>query len=303
MQMSEIGFIGLGQMGSAMAERLLAKYRKLHVYDPAEDVMETFTRLGATRQSSPRAVADAADIVFACLPETKVSLDAAFGVDGIARGRRAKIYVEMSTIGIAPMKQIASELAKHGKTVIDVPVSGGPRKARAGTLAIIVAGPEAAVAEVRDFLSTIGENVFDVGSEAGLAQAMKLTNNMISAACMAVSFECLVFGAKAGLSPDKMVSVINASTGRNAALADKVPASVLPGTFNYGARLATMYKDVRLGLEEAENLNVPMWITQQVREMWRFGMTQGGADADFTSLIRYMEQWAGVEVRSDQGKQ
>jgi 3-hydroxyisobutyrate dehydrogenase len=107
-----------------------------------------------------------------------------------------------------------------------------------------------------------------------------------------------VLGAKGGLDADQMVQVINVSTGRNSATQDKVPRAVLPGTFDYGARLATMVKDVVLGLKEAESLGVPMWAHETIGTLWRFAAAQGYADADLTSLIKVMEGWAGVEVRS-----
>jgi 3-hydroxyisobutyrate dehydrogenase-like beta-hydroxyacid dehydrogenase len=131
-----------------------------------------------------------------------------------------------------------------------------------------------------------------------MAQMMKLVNNMISASNMASAFEALVLGAKAGLDADLMVNVINASTGRNSATTDKVPKSVLPGTFDYGASTHTMHKDITMALIEAEELKVPMWVANNTRQVWEFAMTQGGADLDFTTLIQYYEKWAGVEVRS-----
>jgi 3-hydroxyisobutyrate dehydrogenase len=95
-----------------------------------------------------------------------------------------------------------------------------------------------------------------------------------------------------------MVDVINVSTGRNSATLDKVPRAVLPGTFDYGAKLSTMVKDIVLGLKEAETLGVPMWVHETVGQLWRFGATQGLGDADLTALIKVLEGWAGVEVRS-----
>ena len=144
----------------------------------------------------------------------------------------------------------------------------------------------------------IGRNVFVVGERPGQAQLMKLVNNLINAANMATAFEALVLGAKGGLDAEQMVQVINVSTGRNSATLDKIPRAVLPGTFDYGARLATMVKDVLLDLQEAEALGVPMWAHETVGQLWRFAMTQGLADADLTALIQVMEGWAGVEVRS-----
>jgi 3-hydroxyisobutyrate dehydrogenase len=150
---------------------------------------------------------------------------------------------------------------------------------------------------VRPWLARIGRTVFEVGGRPGQAQLMKLVNNLINAANMATAFEALVLGAKGGLDAAQMVQVINASTGRNSATTDKIPKAVLTGSFDYGARLATMYKDVALGLAEAEALGVLMWVMQQVGSLWRFGMTEGRADQDFTALIRVLEGWAGVEVR------
>ena len=94
-----------------------------------------------------------------------------------------------------------------------------------------------------------------------------------------------------------MVNVINVSTGRNSATLDKVPKAVLPGTFDYGAKLSTMVKDIVLGLKEAEALGVPMWVHETVGQLWRFGVTQGLGQADITALIRVLEGWAGAEVR------
>jgi 3-hydroxyisobutyrate dehydrogenase-like beta-hydroxyacid dehydrogenase len=137
----------------------------------------------------------------------------------------------------------------------------------------------------------------------GTAKAVKLVNNMISATNMASAFEALVLGAKAGLDADLMVNVINASTGRNSATTDKVPKSVLPGTFDYGASTHTLHKDITLGLIEAEELKVPMWVANNTRQVWEFAMTQGGTDLDFTTLIQCYEKWAGVVVRSKKKEQ
>ena len=180
--------------------------------------------------------------MFACLPAGAVSEQVAAEV---AASRTLRIYVEMSTIGSAAMARIAQSLAARGITLVDCPISGGPKGARAGTLSVIAAGPRAALDEIRPLLARIGRTVFEVGERPGQAQLMKLVNNLISAANMAASFEALVLGAKGGLDPDLMVDVINASTGRNSATLDKVPKAVLPGTFDYGA------KDIALGLTRA----------------------------------------------------
>ncbi|HUD62216.1 MAG TPA: NAD(P)-dependent oxidoreductase [Acetobacteraceae bacterium] len=291
----ELGFLGLGQMGAAIAERLEADDVRLHVFDPNPVAVAPFVLRGAVDEASAAAVAAAAPIVFACLPNGAVSESAA---SEAAESSTLRIYVEMSTIGSVPMVHIAEMLAGRDVTLIDCPISGGPKGARAGTLSVIAAGPSAAMDEIRPLLQRIGKNLFEVGERPGQAQLMKLVNNLISAANMATAFEALVLGAKGGLDPDMMVDVINVSTGRNSATLDKVPKAVLPGTFDYGAKLSTMVKDIALGLKEAETLGVPMWVHEMVDQLWRFGATQGLGEADITSLIHVLEGWAGVEVRS-----
>jgi len=293
----ELGFLGLGQMGAAIAERLEALDVRLHVFDPNPVAVAPFELRGAVDEASAAAVAAAAPIVFACLPNGAVSEQTAAEVAGSSSLR---IYVEMSTIGSIPMARIAELLSGRDITLIDCPISGGPKGARAGTLSVITAGPPAAVNEIRPLLQRIGKNLFEVGERPGQAQLMKLVNNLINAANMATAFEGLVLGAKGGLDPDLMVDVINASTGRNSATLDKVPKAVLTGTFDYGARLSTMVKDIALGLKEAEAMAVPMWVHEMVGQLWRFGATRGLGDADITALIQILESWAGVEVRSRQ---
>lgn len=291
----ELGFLGLGQMGAAIAERLQAAGARLHVYDPNEVAVAPFVLRGAVDHDSVKSVADAAPIVFACLPNGAVSETVARQVIG---GSAVCTYVEMSTIGSPAIGRITQIVATRGIALMDCPISGGPKGARAGTLTMLAAGPAEALAEVRPWLERVGGNVFVVGDKPGQAQLMKLVNNLINAANMATAFEALVLGAKGGLDPDMMVKVVNVSSGRSAATEAKVPQSVLTGSFDFGSRLVIMLKDVILGLQEAHDLGVPMWAHETVGQLWRFAVDQGMGDDDFTSLIKVMEGWAGTEVRS-----
>ncbi|MBN8898153.1 MAG: NAD(P)-dependent oxidoreductase, partial [Rhodospirillales bacterium] len=141
--------------------------------------------------------------------------------------------------------RIARLMEARGIALLDCPVSGGPKGARAGTLTVIAAGPPAIRDRVRPWLEQIGRSVFEVGDQPGQGQLMKLVNNLINAANMATAFEALV-----------------------------------------------------LGLQEAEARDVPMWVHGSVEQLWRFGAQQGLGRADFTALIKVLEGWAGVEVRS-----
>ena len=291
----ELGFLGIGQMGSAIAERLQDAGATLHLFDPNQAALAPFVARGAHAHASPTGVANAARIVFACLPSGAVAEAVARDV---AAGDAIRIYVEMSTIGGPAQAKVQAIVEARGITLVDCPISGGPKGARAGTLTVITAGLPDARAEIRPWLHKIGKNVFEVGDRPGQAQLMKLVNNLVNAANMATAFEALVLGAKGGLDPDQMVNVLNVSTGQNSATLTKVPKAVLTGSFDYGSSLTIMVKDVVLGLREAEALGVPMWVHETVGQLWRFAEQQGLGPADFTSLIKVLEGWAGVQVRS-----
>jgi 3-hydroxyisobutyrate dehydrogenase len=293
--MTDLGFIGLGQMGGPMAARLLADDVRLHVHDPNPSAMATLVEHGAVAHASAASVADAAPIVFACLPSQSISRSVAAAV---AEGRAVRAYAEMSTIGRETMAGIAETLGARGIGLVDAPVSGGPPGARAGTLAMMAAGAPETIEQVRPWLARIGRAVFVIGETPGMAQIMKLVNNLMIATNMVAAFEGLVMGAKAGLDPDLMVDVLNASTGRSLVTTDIVPKAILPGTFDFGATTAIMAKDAELGVSEARALGVPAWTIEQAARLWRLGMLKGLAARDMTSLITLLEGWSGAEVRS-----
>lgn len=294
---THIGFLGLGQMGAPMAERLFGPDVQLHVFDPRPEAMAPFVARGALACASPRAVADAAGIVLACLPSGKVSEAAALGPEGVVHGRAIRIHAEMSTIGRPTVQRIAEGLAAQGIALVDTPITGGPPGARAGTLALMIAGAADPVATLRPFLQRIGKTLFMLGETPGQGQVMKLVNNLLIAANMVSAFEALAMGAKAGLDPDTMVDVVNAGTGRSFVSSDMMPA-VLSRRFGFGAAIAVVDKDVSLGLEEARALEVPMWGIEQAARVWRFAASQGAAGDDISELARFMERWAGAEIRS-----
>ena len=291
-----IGFIGVGAMGAPMAERLLDAGHEVTVFDMTAAAMRPLVVRGAIAAASAREAATGAATVFACLPSPAVSLEVALGPQGIVGVQGLEVYVETSTIGTETVKAIAAGLGRRGVAVLDAPVSGGPRGARAGTLATMVAGERAVFERTLPLFEAIAHKVFYVGAAPGLAQMTKLANNMISAAGMAAACEAVVLAVKAGVDPNTLIAAINASTGRNSATEDKFPQSILPRSFDYGGKLSTMYKDVSLCLEEARAMQVPMWVGSSVVQLWFQAMTEGRGEDDYTTLIRMIEGWTGVVV-------
>jgi len=293
----EIGFVGLGTMGFHMARRLIEVGHKLVVYDTRPEALARLTALGAAAASSPKDVADRVETVMASLPSLDAVWQVATGRDGVIEGSKIKRFVDLSTSGARMAKRISEALAPKKIVQVDSPVSGGPGGAERGTLAVMVSGPAADIELLRPALSVFGK-IFVIGDRPGMAQTMKLANNLLSATAMAATSEAMVMGVKAGLDPTVMVEVINAGSGMNTASRDKFPRAILPGTFDYGFTNGLMYKDVRLCLDEAEGMGVPMWVGSMVRQMFQLATTQQGADADFTTIVKCVEEWAGVEVRA-----
>lgn len=291
-----IGFLGLGQMGSAIAERLLDKGFSLHVHDPMHSAMDRFVAAGATAHPSPRSVADAASIVFACLPSKEASLAAASGAQGVMHGSAIRVYAEMSTIGKPAVEQIAALLQTKQVALVDAPVTGGPPLARAGNLTMLVAGEPAAVAVVRPYLALAGKNIFSLGDQPGMAQVMKVVNNLLMASNMIVACEGLAMGAKAGLDADVMLRVLDAGSGQSFSACEILRKGV-EGTFDFGAALSILHKDVSTGLRDAEALDVEMPVIEQAQRIWREAFEAGWGDQDFTSILKVVERKNGTLVR------
>ena len=290
-----IGFIGVGRMGQPMASRLIAAGHPVVAYDIQGQALSAIANKGAATASSPAEVASRAETVMVSLPVPTAVEQVALGSDGVSSGTRVKTFVDLSTTGPRVAREVAAKLAVRGITAIDAPVSGGVAGAVKGTLAVMTSGPKEVCEGLRPALEAIGK-FFYIGAEPGMGQMMKLLNNLLSATNIAATSEAVVLGVKAGLDPHVMVDVINASSGRNTASEDKFPRAILPRSFDMGFAMALMTKDVKLCLDEAEAQGVPMWIGQAVKQVWQYGLAQGGEEQDFTEIIRHMEKWSNVTV-------
>jgi 3-hydroxyisobutyrate dehydrogenase-like beta-hydroxyacid dehydrogenase len=293
--MKQLGFIGVGMMGHHMAGRLLEAGYSLVIYDTNETAMQRLEQRGAKRAASPADVASQAETVLVSLPTPDIVKAVACGKNGVIEGNKAKVFVDLSTTGPKAAKEIAAALAAKGITAVDSPVSGGPTGAEKGKLAMMVSAPKPIADELRPIIEILG-TFFHVGTEPGLGQTMKVINNLMSAAAQMITAESMVMGVKAGLDPYAMIDVINAGSGRNTASEDKFPRCVLTRRFDFGGSTAMIYKDVKLCLDEAEALGVPMMVGNSVKHAMGIGKATVGPNADLTEFVKTFEQWAGVEV-------
>lgn len=288
----EIGFIGLGNMGWPMMDRLLAAGFPVVAFDVREDVLAKAAALGARRADSVRDVAEDCETILASLPTPQVS---AAVVAEVTDGSRVRRFVDLSTVGGQAAQRNHAALAARDIAALDSPVSGGMHGAQAGTLAIMVSGPRSEFDSLAAIFEVLGRAIF-VSEQPGAAQTMKLINNLMAATTLAATAEVMVMGVKAGLSPDVMIDVLNAGSGGTHASRDKFPRAVLPRTFDYGFATGLMAKDVRLYLDEATALGLPVEMAETVQRVWEQTLRAEGPESDFTSVVKPMEQAAGVIV-------
>jgi 3-hydroxyisobutyrate dehydrogenase-like beta-hydroxyacid dehydrogenase len=289
-----VGFIGLGSMGSAMAPRLVGAGYEVAGFDLDRQAVESFAAAGGKAAGSVAEVGQSCPIVLMSLPTPQAMEAVAAGPGGL-REARPKIVIDLSTSGPRMSQSVARRLGEAGILFADAPVSGGRAGALAGRLSLMVAARAETWERVEPLLANFGRT-FHVGEAPGQGQMTKLVNNLLSVVALAVSCEGMALGAKAGLDPQRMLEVINASSGRNSATLVKIPRSVLSRSFDFGFSTALSSKDVALCLEEAEAIGVPMLMGSMARNLLAVTSARFGGECDFTNMARLFEEWAGVEI-------
>jgi 3-hydroxyisobutyrate dehydrogenase-like beta-hydroxyacid dehydrogenase len=290
-----VGMIGTGRMGGPMAERLLKAGHRLVIFDTNESAVRPLVALGATAARSALEVANQAETVLASLPTPDIVRQSIIRPGGAIEGARIRSFVDLSSSGATAAAEIAAALGARGIHALDAPVSGGVAGARSGKLTVMASGPRPLFDRVQPLLAQFGRVLF-VGEKPGLAQTLKLLNNLMSATAIAITSEAMAMGVKAGLDPTLMLDVLNTSSGRNSATQDKFPRHVLTRGFDFGFSAGLSFKDVRLCLEEAEALGVPMVLGAVVRQMLSITCNTYGFDTDCTSIARVVEGWSGCEI-------
>jgi 3-hydroxyisobutyrate dehydrogenase-like beta-hydroxyacid dehydrogenase len=292
----QAGFLGVGNMGLPMATKLLDGGHRLTVHDIREAAMLPLLERQARRAVSPKELADQCEIVFVSLPTLAAFRTVMFDEAGLSHGKAIRLLVNTCTVGVPFVKEIEQALAPQGVTVIDCPISGGPPGARAGTLSVMVSGDPVAVERLRPMISLWGRTLTVAGDKPGAAQVLKLTNNILSAVALAATAEAFVMGAKGGLDPEVMLAAINAGSGQNSATQGKFPAAVLTRSFDYGAEMHILMKDIDLAIAQGEQLGVPMWVCQAARLVFKHAMHKGAAKEDLTAIVKYIERDARFEL-------
>ena len=297
----QIGFIGIGVMGRPMTLNLLKADHRVTIYarHPQNPEVQEVLGAGAKLAPSPRAVAMASDIVITMLPNSPQVEEVVTGHQGVLEGaRKGLIVVDMSTIAPAVSRKLAQTASTRGVHFLDAPVSGGSQGAVNGALTIMVGGEREIFEQALPALQAMGkkENIFHVGPN-GAGEVVKIVNNILCGAIAAAIAESFVLGVKAGADVETMEKVIGVSSGASWQLSNQFPLRAFNGSFQPGFMTDLLHKDLGLALDLASENSTPVAMTALTRQMYEMARAAGYGREDYTSLLKVLENMAGVEVR------
>ena len=293
-----IGFVGLGVMGSRMLRHLTQAGHAAIVYDiDRARCDEVAAAAGANAADSPRAVAQASDVVFTMLPDGAVVRDVALGANGLAEGLRpGALLVDCSSAEPWITREIAQRLAQQNVEMVDAPVSGAEEGARTATLVFMVGGRPEAVARCRELLDRMGRHIFHLGP-LGAGHTMKAINNLATALTFLGTAEALMIGKAHGLGAQAMVDVMNVSTSHSFVTEKRLGQDVVSRKFEDQFRLALMLKDMRIATGLAEERRLPVPISDFGRALWARAVAELGAESVTTEIVRWYERQMGFELK------
>ena len=288
-----LGYIGLGNMGAPLAKRLQLKH-PLHVYD--RNALAMHSLAGVKPCAGIADLSVNCDVIFLCLPTSKEVRSVIFDGEGIAsKARRGTLIVDQTTGDPLATRQMASELAPFDMNLIDCPVSGGPRSADAGTVALMVGAALPQYERVLPLLQSISSNIFHVG-DVGAGQVLKLVNNMLHHTQRLISLEAIALAAKNGINPRSAVDAILAGSGRNYFVEHHLKPRILAGNFDASFTMGLAHKDVLLATQLASISGVPMMISSLVREFYSMCVNELGQDAQANSAALVIDRIAGTNI-------
>ncbi|MEE2978385.1 MAG: 2-hydroxy-3-oxopropionate reductase [Pseudomonadota bacterium] len=291
--MATIGFIGLGIMGAHMARNLLKGDHTLIV--SGKHSVPDDLRSRATVVENSAAVAHAADIVIAMVPDTPDVADVLFGEDGVAQGLTAgKLFIDMSSISPIETQAFAKRVEALGADYLDAPVSGGEVGARDATLTIMVGGKEAAFERARPLFALMGKNITHVG-ESGAGQTCKVANQIIVALTIEAVGEALLFASRAGADPARVREALMGGFASSRIL-EVHGERMIKRTFDPGFRIELHQKDLNLALEGARKLGIALPNTASAQQLFSVCAANGGKAWDHSAMVRALELMANHTV-------
>ena len=288
-----LGFVGIGNIGEPVCRHLMDEGYELLIYDADPEALAKLGDAPAESAASPEALATESDVVLLSLPNSDVVEEVIFGEGGLKDGLSSgKALIDTSSSRPSSTRGISKRLAAKGIDMLDAPVSGGVLRAREGTLSIMVGGKRAVYEKYRGLLESFGDKIFYVGDH-GAGHLVKALNNLLSATTLASAAEAALLARRAGVAPDAFVEVINASNGRSYSTEVKFPRYILNRTFDDGFALSLMSKDLKIALEAAAEMEVPMPIGSTLAQIWELAAARGYGPENHTAIYAFLEDLLG----------
>ncbi|AXF04100.1 NAD(P)-dependent oxidoreductase [Paraburkholderia hospita] len=290
-QKKRIGFIGLGMMGAPMVQCLVNAGFELYIDDADSARADTLaTQTGTQRLTRDNAAS--LDVLITMLPNSAIVEGVLLGGgnDGWAsRLAKGAVVIDMSSSEPERSRKLGSMLEERGLAYLDAPVSGGVKKAKEGTLAILVGGRSEVLTQCMPVLEAMGKSILHIGG-AGSGHAAKALNNYVSAAGLAATVEALLVAQRFGIEPDVMTDVLNASSGRSNTSENKVKQFMLSGTFASGFALQLMNKDLKIAHALAQSVGYPMTLGDTVTAVWGEAAQRSTPATDHTEMYRLLDR-------------
>jgi 3-hydroxyisobutyrate dehydrogenase-like beta-hydroxyacid dehydrogenase len=292
---TNVGFIGVGNMGNPMAGNILKSGVNMTVFDKHAPAMKNLLDGGAKPGASVQDVVDRSEVVLTCLPASP-DVEAAYLEPGgiVERAKPGTILIDLSSVLPSTPRMIEPKAKARGVHFLECPVSGGVAGARAATLAVMVGGDAAILERARPVLLAIGPNIFHVGP-VGAGNTAKAINNMMACVNSLAMMEGLTLGLKAGLDPMVIYEVVKASSGGSKAL-ERIPAAIIPRKFEPGFKVRLMNKDLDTFNTIAKELHVPVSFAHEAQRYQQMAMAAGLADMDTSVVMTLIEKLAALNT-------
>jgi 3-hydroxyisobutyrate dehydrogenase-like beta-hydroxyacid dehydrogenase len=293
---SRAGFIGLGAMGEPMARSLQrGGFEVTACAHRRRDALERLAAEGLREAADPAAVAAAVDAVILCVPDAPQVEEVLFGERGVAAGaKRGLLVIDMSTLSPVASRWFGERLAEMGIDFVDAPISGGPARARDGTLTIMAGGSPQAFARAEPLLRAMGRP-HHLGA-VGMGETVKLVNQIIIANVMIANAEGLLFAKRAGADLDAVRGVLATATASNYLLQEWLPKTWLAGTFEGGFAMDLLRKDLSAALDAAREAKFPMPATALAYQLYTNRSAEGDGALDYSAIVKTYERTAGSEA-------
>lgn len=292
-----IGLIGLGDMGMGLAKNILKRGYELIGYDIRQERLTRLAELGGKPAADCQGVGAQADAVFVMVLNGDQVQEVLFGPKGLLNTLKPGATVLISaTIHPSEVRVLEMPLAARGVNMVDTPVSGGRMGAENGTLTMMVAAKKAIFDQCKPLLEAVGQKIYHVGEAIGMGQTVKASLQAYQGACYTSLFEALVLGVKAGVKPEVLNEVFNASVVGSGLTKNTIPLIMERRFEGTGSHIGTIYKDVSISMALGKEVGAALFTASAAFELLRAGMSLFPGE-DNWSLVKLLEQIAGTEVK------